>query len=346
MEPPLKRKKTARSVDRSSCQLDRGKGEERVPRLDKGNGKDLDKTASIRDINVALHIAQKVVPPADEKFLDTLNNKELMASLVRGCARDLAFASAMHQRIDQLNEVNRTMDQEVHDLLEQVNALRVEISEAKEEKDVLRAQLSSLEEEKSVLEEEKSVLRAQLVSGEEERSRAVASRGELESECLVLQLSNEGLKREVLNANSKAKIEEELHLKVLHDCHEAVMDKMKAERKLLELQGSVKEQRVKAIRRWKERYLHEKCKEFAYELALSILRNCHNVCIPDGSDGPSFEDYTELMLPSELGLSLEEVREIAEKEREAFPDEVLDLISDEKEGSFGRACDQNNNSRK
>ncbi|KAJ8761101.1 hypothetical protein K2173_000780 [Erythroxylum novogranatense] len=215
-----------------------------------------------------------------------------MAHLVRDCTRDMVFASAMYQRLGQLDEVNQTIDREVHDLLEQINTLRAELSEAKEEKDVLRAQLSSMEEEeKNILEEERSVLRAQLASGKEERGRMLASRVELESECRVSQVRIEGLRKKVLDATGRLRLEEEL--------------------------------RSKAFR--------EECLKFACDLAISILKRCHNVCVLDGSEGPSFQDYVEPMLPSELGLSLEEKRDIVEKKKEVLVDEMLDLSSDEEE---------------
>ena len=100
-------------------------------------------------------------------------------------------------------------------------------------------------------------------------------------------------------------------------------------RDLDNMRQALKEERIDAIKRWKRRFLTAECKQYSCGLALAILRRCHKEHPLVGDQQIPLDEFAAARLPRALGLSFEEIEEMANREEEEPIDEQLDASSEE-----------------
>ena len=157
-------------------------------------------------------------------------------------------------------------------------------------------------------------LESKLASAKDRRDKLKRLADERDDELKVLMAEKHILKEEL----ARQREEKEKFLKDAQSasslCEQAMCD-------LDNMRQALKEERIDAIKRWKRRFLTAECKQYSCGLALAILRRCHKEHPSVGDQQIPLNEFIVARLPRALGLSFEEIEEMANRKEEEPADE-------------------------
>lgn len=110
---------------------------------------------------------------------------------------------------------------------------------------------------------------------------------------------------------------------------------------LKEVKENIKVEQIMAIKCWKHRFLTSECKQYSCGLVLTILKMCHKEHIQAGYEQIELVEFTSARITHAIGLSYEQIKDLANKDDKEAPNDLLDANSKEKvEDSEGEAMEE------